>query len=228
MKKSLILIAIALMVLVPVFAEDEPAIRQRTSDSKDSVDTIVETTIDLQPNYDYGITKDKYTDPTKTIAGSDIGTIELTRATSGNTDMLDSATAYLSYNFYENEDVTLYVTVSGDMVPVDDSGASDTTRASNTKNKISWTLTIDETEDNYIDSVFGSTKPAKQKTTPISINSDDSTKTEAIITYAKSNTVGDTRYNSAVLTVSQKAGTTLKGVELGRYLATITLTAKSK
>ena len=227
MKKSLILIAIALMVLVPVFA-DEPTIRQRTSDSKDSVDTLVETTLDLQPDYDYGITKDKYTDPTQKIAGSDIGTIKLTRPTSGDTDVLESATAYLSYRFYENDAVTLYVTVSGDMLPVDEDGNTDTTRSTNTKNKISWTLTINETEDSYIDSVFGDTKPAKQKTTPISITSDDDTLTEPIITYAKSNTIGDTRYNSAVLTVSQKANTSLKGVELGRYLATITLTAKSK
>ena len=66
MKKSLILIAIALMVLVPVFAENtgssdtagdtSTVVVRKMPTGEENTTTKVETTIGLQPEYYYGVT----------------------------------------------------------------------------------------------------------------------------------------------------------------------------
>ena len=227
MKKSLILIAIAIMVLVPVFATDtgndtasetSTVVIRKMPDGSEKSETKVETTIGLQPKYYYGVTDAELSSKDDTI--TNMGTIKLTRNTNSNT--LSTANEYVSYKFVENEAVTLYIKISGDMLPWDaDKNAEDTSRST----KIPLTITVAATDDNY--STEGADDTSTKKTTLVTINSTTEGKTEkAIVSYNEKTKVGDISWCSAGLTIAPQKS--LDGVQLGYYLATITLTAKSK
>ena len=233
MKKSLILIAIALMVLVPVFAENtgssdtagdtSTVVVRKMPTGEENTTTKVETTIGLQPEYYYGVTDAELSSKDDTI--TNMGTIKLTRNTNSNT--LSTANEYVSYKFVENEAVTLYIKISGDMQPWNTStNEKDTTRSTT----IPLTITVAETEDKYStvgdDGKYG-TDGKITSTTLVTINSTTEGETEkAIVSYNEKTKVGDISWCSAGLTIAPQKS--LDGVQLGYYLATITLTAKSK
>ena len=232
MKKSLILIAIALMVLVPVFATDtgndtasetSTVVIRKMPDGSEKSETKVETTIGLQPKYYYGVTDAELSSKDDTI--TNMGTIKLTRNTNSNT--LSTANEYVSYKFVENEAVTLYIKISGDMQPWNTStNEKDTTRSTT----IPLTVTVAKTEDKYStvgdDGKYG-TDGKITSTTLVTIDSSKEGGTEkAIVSYEGKTKVGDISWCSAGLTIAPQKS--LDGVQLGYYLATITLTAKSK
>lgn len=221
MKKSLILIAIALMVLVPVFAveeteaEETPAVTRGTATT-----TIVDTRIKLEPQYLYGIT-DAEIEGTETSI-SNVSEIQLSRNTGSNT--LSSATKYVSYIFKEYEDVTLYISIDGDMIGWDKTNDKADTSITT---KIPLDITVEATDDHYDEDVLGNAKDYTTKTTLVEIDSTNDANTEKkIVTYEGTKLVSDVRWCSAKLTVEPQNN--LDGVQMGYYLATITLTAKSK
>lgn len=222
MKKSLILIAIALMVIVPVFAAEKEK-GELGYESK----TDVVTEVALQPEYYYTVTAAAL--DTESVPGDlvDQKTITLTRAENSKR-LSDSDTYYVSYKFIENEPVSLKIKLSGYMEPVDASNNTDTERSKNTKNRIPLTVTVAANTDSYDESVFtNDTKPENVTTKAVTLTS-AGTKEGTIVSYTESSkTVGDTRWNSAALNIKQTADTTLDGVELGKYLATITLITES-
>ena len=243
MKKSLILIAIALMVLVPVFAVDDQTTNNGTSSENagstssqtttvtsglgDNKTTKVETEVKLEPKYEYEITSNKLSAYDSTLTKQDV--ITLTRVAKEN--KLSTETAYVSYKFTENEGVALYIKIDGNMLPKKDDGSDDTARAGS---YIPVTLTVESTTPNYSSYDIASKTyktTTETNTTAVTINSDDSNTNnleKSIVSYSGTNKVGDVRWCSAKLTVGQKAGTDLTGVQLGYYLATITLTTKTK
>jgi hypothetical protein len=222
MKKSLILIAIALMVLVPVFSEEKVK-GELGYESK----TDVVTEVDLQPEYYYTVTAAAL--DTESVPGDlvDQKTITLTRAENSKR-LSDSDTYYVSYKFIENKPVNLKIKLSGYMLPVKSDNTEDTTRSGNDKNKIPLTVTVAVNQDSYDATVFpeGST-PDHVSTESVTLTS-AGTKEATVVSYkTASNTVGDTRWNSAALNIKQTEDSTLDGVELGKYLATITLITES-
>lgn len=228
MKKSLILIAVALMVLVPVFADastdtETTAVVRAMPDGKENSQTEVETTIGLQPKYTYGVTDAALSSKDGTI--SNMSKITLLRNANSNT--LSTANEYVSYRFEENEAVTLYISISGDMQPWDSkNNKKDESRTTT----IPLTLTVAETQDKYstvgTDGKYGTDGTIKN-TTLVTINSSTEGDTEkAIVSYDGKTKVGDISWCSAGLEIAPQKS--LDGVQLGYYLATITLTAKSK
>ena len=183
----------------------------------------VETTIGLQPEYYYGVTDNKLESKTDTITNME--TIQLTRNTNSNT--LSTAKEYVSYKFVENEAVTLYISISGDMQPWN---ASTNEKDSTRSTTIPLTLTVASTADKYstvgTDGKYGTDGTIKS-TTLVTINSTNDANTEKqIVSYDGKTKVGDISWCSAGLTIAPQKS--LDGVQLGYYLATITLTAKSK
>ena len=234
MKKSLIVIALALLMIVPVFADgagtgttapvnvstNGKAVGDSTplasATKKDTV-TEVGVTLDLYPIYytaitninvakedDDQITRDNYTD-------SKYNNTKLILMTVNNDTykLNPSGTYYVSYFFYENtEDVTLNVNIDSNLTTTADAAASDTDAV------------------NYIRYIAVITNADSTTTT---LHSDQSqTHSVDIAHKAATRKVADSDSHSFAFSLYQESGDTLEKNIAGYYTSTITLSLKAE
>ena len=224
MKKSIIVIALALLVVASLFAKTATP-KASTTTVNDSVTTVVELTLAKTPTYIFGIKNGAFSAsdittsnvPSTTIANTDTISFERKTAAEGNILDVKSVDAYyLSYLFYEYDNVTLTMTLSGNLKNTSTSSSDE----------IPYLVTVGTSSpvDNDQD---GTTSSLTQG----DLDSSDSKKLSWTTSLESTDKLGQYRWASLKLTIEPKntstTGTkvpTLKGIDEGTYKSTITLT----
>ncbi len=228
MKKSIIVIALALLVVASLFAETVSPVSGSQAVNKD-VTTVIELTLAKTPTYIFGIKNGAFSAsdittsnvPSTTIENTDKISFERKTAAEGNILDIKAVDAYyLSYLFYEYDDVTLTMTLSGNLM---------NTTASST-DEIPYLVTVGTSSpvDNDQDENTSSLTQGK-------LDSSDSKKLSWSTSLTGTDKLGQYRWASLQLTIEPKntstTGTkvpTLKGIDEGTYQSTITLNVTAK
>ena len=230
MKKSIIVIALALLALASVFAKTATPKDSSTTAVSDNVTTIVELTLTKTPTYIFGIKEGAFTAekitkndvPSTTIENTD--KIYFKRYTASEGNILDVKAVdgyYLSYLFYEYDDVTFSMSLSGNMK---------NTTTTSSKSEIEYLVTVgsDSPVDNDQDGNTTSLTQGK-------LDSSDSSMLTWSTKLDKTEKLGQYRWASLQLTIEPKNTSstgskvpTLKGIDEGTYQSTITLKVEAK
>ncbi len=205
MKKTIIIIALAILMVVSVFADT----------TKDTKNTTVILTLERDPTYKVAITKtplDTTSSPSTVTKDTDLShvseiNLEYTKDTlkfAQNT----SDTFYLSFLFYDYADVKLGMKIDGPLTREDVTTETD-------DDKIYYKVTVETGSDNKSVSITGFELTA------------NGTKEKAdIVTYQDTKKMGEIRYASLKLTVGPTSDDqTVEGKIVGTYKSTITITA---
>ncbi len=214
MKKTIVIITLALLAVVSIFADTLPANKTTT----------VLLELKQKPTYVFAITNGAFTsesiqttDPSTTTMDH-TNEITLSRNTTNVLNVDSVSTYYFSYFFYEYEGITITLSIDGNL-------KNQTTYAEDDKdaNEIPYNLTVASGNDNTEDSNITSEHTWSDNTV---INS---TATEAdnrkfSVQYSATTKLGVYRWASLQLTIAPQVTTdTLKGKVKGTYKSTITL-----
>lgn len=208
MKKTLVILLIALIAVTSVFAATK-----KTTDKE----TQVVLNLEKDPNYVIAVTENanRAVKTSKTL--THVSQIALGYDNDDDAKPITwttDKTYYVSYRFLETENVKIQVALSGDMLL--DGKTSATAKASE---KISYKLTLAKDDAAKEDSVN-----ATPTTTEI-LSSD--TTTHDITTLANVTEIGDVKFDNFKLNIAANTDTSVIGKELGSYAATITLSVVS-
>ena len=236
MKKSIVLIALTLIMIASVFATTQNG----ESLPKDAKNTPVAIDLDKKSKYQYGVVArtvaniDEVTDVITPYNGEIVLTrVEITEegANKGKYKLSTNESYKIQYLFYEYEAVKLNVTVSGDMEYKKTETTSNNDQETTTTtlvNTIPFKLSIASGTDKVIS---GGTKETTKDIDAVVINSNDTDSTaltKTIVEYDATDLLGCARMADLNITVGPVGTETLDSKEIGKYVATITLQAVSK
>ncbi len=210
MKKTIVIITLALLAVVSVFA-DLPVNKTTT----------VLLELEKKPTYVFAITNDAFdsiaietNDPSKTTM-THTDQITLSRNATKVLDVDSVSTYYFSYFFYEYDGITITLSIDGNLK---NQTSYETSVAA--ENEIPYNLIVAAGSDNTEGS--STDKSLETKT----LNSESSTDTDKkySVSYTKTDKLGVYRWASLQLTIAPQVTTnTLKGKVKGTYKSTITL-----
>ena len=232
MKKSIIVITLALLALASVFAADTKSVSGKIEKgSSNSVETKVVLTLAKTPDYAFGITTTEFT--ASSIATGDASKTAIEHNTKvtfkrNDTNVLnvDSISSYfLSYFFYEYDSVTLTMSVDGNLKNKTTSYTSDNAASY----EIPYTIKVASNGKN--DHTQASEGTEKSWTTDTTIYSSKGAAegNTFSVEYTGSDKLGQYRWASLALTFAPvKTDKTLEGIAEGSYLSTITLKVEAK
>ena len=237
MKKSIIVIALALLMLVPVFAGSANQVAVDTksnntaqpvgnstplaSSNKKTTTTDVAVTLNLYPVYYAAITEIDVNDNANQIThlNYDSATFKNTSVITMTVDkdnyvLNDKSGFYVSYFFYENtEDVTLTVSIDSDLTTTAEGTTADGKTA---KQTIEYKATFSGV-------TIGVNDDGTAKSLVIHSNSENGTTSYKIAKKQATKMVADSTSKSLAFVLSPEDGQTIKNNVAGYYKSTITL-----
>ena len=207
MKKSIIIIAFAILMVASVFAD--------TSQATNTTEVLL--TLAKDPKYKVAITKkalDVTTTPTTVTKSTDLNH-ESTITLNYDNDALKFAqntsdTFYLSFIFYEYATVTLSMKINDPLTRYE----GETAKTSDDE-KIDYKVTVEKANDNKATEISG-----------FDLTSNGTATKDEVVKYTDTTKIGEIRFASLKLTVGPTSDDqTVEGKIEGSYKSTITLTA---
>ena len=216
MKKSIIIIAFAILMVASVFADG-------TLPADKTTDVVLNLT--KNPTYVFAITNGafqsssiKTNDPSTTTMTHE-GTITLSRNTTKVLDVDSVSTYYFSYFFYEYDGVTITLSINGNLK---NQTSYETSAA--TENEIPYYLTIAAGSDHTEQTSGSTTDKTWSDDTKLDSTATDDADKKFSVPYTETTKLGVYRWASLQLTIAPQVTTdTLKGKVKGNYKSTITL-----
>ena len=206
MKKSLAIIALTILTLISAFAAEVG-----------STSTKVTLSLQREAQYAYGVTTAELTETT----AKSFSTTGISLVRDENSETFKMAQDYyVSYMFYEYENVSLTITTDGNLRDTQD-----------VTQQIPFKVTMAAGKDNVVKSINPSATQTDTNKVEIYSNGKDTegNKTNTIVSYTTATSViGDYVYASLPLTVSATESDPLKGMNKNdTYTANIILTVIS-
>lgn len=220
MKKTIVLMVLALIMVASVFASDRIAYANLPAEGKE---TKVFIDLDKDPSYVMAITKNENRAQKDSQTLTHVDEIELTwDKTDENRPITYTVdgTYYVSYRFLETEAVKVKMKLSGDMVLKGKTAAN-----AEDSERIPYSVTIAKD-----DAAVAESANAEPET--VTITSKDTEKHD-IITIAEAEYIGDITFDNFKFNISSytdEAGLVhknLAGKKIGYYSSTITLTVEA-
>ena len=231
MKKSIIVITLALLMIASIFADSttQSVSGNLVSGSK-SVTTEVVLTLTKTPDYAFGITTGAFT--AASIDSSDASKTSIThnkkvtfeRDTTNVLNLKSISTYYFSYFFYEYDGITLTMSVDGNLKNTKAYAASDAS-----SHEVPYTITVAANGKSDNTQTSGEKELSWTADTTIYSSKGDVAGNRFTVDYEGTDKLGQYRWASLALTFAPvKTDKTLEGIAEGSYLSTITLKVVAK
>lgn len=205
MKKTILTILLALLLLVPVFAKES-----KTVSGSETINLVLN--LSFEPNYFFGVTTTKLTGY-ETSLSSFTDKIELQRDDNDTLKLQESSSEFFfSYVFKEFENVQMTLKLNGDLVTEKLNGDLVTDTGDDATKKIAYSV-------NFTKSGYNDTEDLQ------SIASRDSTE-HVLCKHNATDKIGDIVRGSIGFKIAP-TDTSIKGKVKGDYSTTLTLSIKS-
>jgi hypothetical protein len=226
MTKKILIIALALLMVAPIFADavsvDNVTTTKETTLNVDH-STLTKLDVEMKPSYQYTVTATALTkDTVADWDGKGVDAVRMER--NGSTEsiqQLSTETYYVSYKFYEYGAVTLQITTDHDLQAV----------VNNITYSIPFTVSVEQGTNNFAEDTEGNALNSNPATATmeavssiLSTNGNTDAGTGTIIKLSKATDVlGDYAWGSIKLTVGKSGDNDLKGKPDATYTANIVL-----